>query len=335
MTAEQLWKGAMAESGKSSKKGRGKRSKRGVKKNLNRGQQLGEGKASIAWPGLNTPVFVDKEVKTIERRPVDPEKAAELLRIQEEWDKKKKRSVPIEERGWTSKSWGGRSLGPPDPIPGCDFEGFESTVIQVKHVFNMTATVGRKRSAFAVVVVGNYNGAVGYAIGKAEDVVSAVRKAKNSAAHYLHYFERYDNHTVYHDVETRFKATRIRIRKQHKGFGLKCHRIVREVCKLAGIKDLHATVYGSYNPLNICHAIFQGLASQETHQQIADRHQLHLVEFKEECDFFPKVVASPEEGVRDDIDEQDWDKDMPLEWKELKPKTARNTRFDRDGVLVF
>lgn len=38
--------------------------------------------------------------------------------MREQWDKKRKRTVPPEERGWTSKSWGGRTLGPPDPIPG-------------------------------------------------------------------------------------------------------------------------------------------------------------------------------------------------------------------------
>ena len=32
-------------------------------------------------------------------------------------------------------------------------------------------------------------------MGKAPDVMSALRKAKNKAANYLHYIERYDNHT--------------------------------------------------------------------------------------------------------------------------------------------
>ncbi|XP_070578511.1 small ribosomal subunit protein uS5m-like [Ptychodera flava] len=334
-TAEELWKGVLAETGKASKKGRGKRARKGRKKNLNLGQQLGEGKLSMAWPGLNVPVIKGKVVKTIQPKPIDPEREAELQRIRSEWDKRKKRSVPIEERGWTSKSWGGRSYGPPDPVPGCDFEGFDSTVIQVKRVFNMTGTVGRKRSTFVVMVVGNYNGAIGYAVGKSDELTTALRKAKNSSKHFLHYFERYDDHTILHDVESKFKATRVRMKKQAKGYGLKCHRIIKEICRLAGIKDLHARVYGSTNPLNICHAVFQGLSNQETHQQIADRHGLHLVEFREECDNFPRVVASPQTFVRSDIEEMDWDKEMPLEWKEIKPRSDRSARFERDGSLVF
>ncbi|XP_002731451.1 small ribosomal subunit protein uS5m-like [Saccoglossus kowalevskii] len=336
LTGDQLWKSVMADSGKASKKGRGKRGKKGARKNLNRGQYLGDGKISMEWPGLNAPVVKDNAPATIRRKAADPNKEAELLRLRESWDKKKKRSSGLHERGWTSVSWGGRSVGPPDPVPGCDFEDFDSRVIQVKRVFNMTATVGRKRSTFAVAVVGNANGAFGYAVGKSEDIMSALRKAKNSAAHCLYYCERYENHTLYHDVETRFKATRIRMKKQNKGYGLRCHRIIKEICKLAGITDLYARVYGSKNPLNICHAVFQGLASQETHQQIADRHRLHLVEFREECDNFPCVVASPQGGdVRDDIEIRDWDKEMPLEWKEIKPKSKRSAGFERDGTMII
>lgn len=42
-TAEELWKGALAETGVGVKKGRGKRRKKKLRKNLNRGQEIGEG----------------------------------------------------------------------------------------------------------------------------------------------------------------------------------------------------------------------------------------------------------------------------------------------------
>lgn len=44
MTADQLWKGALAESGVGVKKGRGKKRKKKLRKNLNRGQEIGEGR---------------------------------------------------------------------------------------------------------------------------------------------------------------------------------------------------------------------------------------------------------------------------------------------------
>lgn len=43
-TAEELWKGALAETGVGVRKGRGKRRKKKLKKNLNRGQEIGEGR---------------------------------------------------------------------------------------------------------------------------------------------------------------------------------------------------------------------------------------------------------------------------------------------------
>lgn len=43
MTAEELWRGVLAEKGAGGRKGRGKRNKRKLKRDLNRGQKLGEG----------------------------------------------------------------------------------------------------------------------------------------------------------------------------------------------------------------------------------------------------------------------------------------------------
>ena len=46
VTAEELWRGVLAETGAGARKGRGKRTKRKMKKDLNRGQMLGEGETS-------------------------------------------------------------------------------------------------------------------------------------------------------------------------------------------------------------------------------------------------------------------------------------------------
>lgn len=81
----------------------------------------------------------------------------------------------------------------------------------------MTAKEGRKKSVRVLVAVGNGKGAAGFAIGKATDRMDAFRKAKNRAVHYLHYIERYEDHTIFHDISLRFKRTRIRMKKQRKG----------------------------------------------------------------------------------------------------------------------
>jgi small subunit ribosomal protein S5 len=47
VTAEELWKGALAETGAGARKGRGKRTKKKKRKDLNRGQIIGEGELTL------------------------------------------------------------------------------------------------------------------------------------------------------------------------------------------------------------------------------------------------------------------------------------------------
>ncbi|XP_033102507.1 28S ribosomal protein S5, mitochondrial-like [Anneissia japonica] len=333
-TSDQLWKSMTALTGKAHKKARGKRPQRRRKKDLNKGQIIGEGQAGIGWPGLNAPVIKNNVVQVIHKKEADPEREEMLRKVREDWDKRKKRVTAPEDMGWTSKSWGGRSLGPPDPIPGENFEGFDSKVLHVRRVFNMTGTVGRKRSISALVAVGNKKGAIGYAYGKAPDIMAALRKAKNKAANHLVYVETYNGDTLFHDVESTYMRTRIRMKAQNKGHGLRCHRVLIEICKLAGIKDLYARVYGSKNPVNMVPAFFNGLLNQETHQQIADRTKMHVVEFRKECGPLPIVVASPKEGAAQESMEKEWDKELPLEWKEERQR-IKESPFAREGILTF
>lgn len=46
VTADELWKGALAETGVGVKKGSGKRRKKKLRKNLNKGQEIGEGRVT-------------------------------------------------------------------------------------------------------------------------------------------------------------------------------------------------------------------------------------------------------------------------------------------------
>jgi len=66
---------------------------------------------------------------------------------------------------------------------------------------------------------------------------------------------------------------------------------------MAGITDLYAKVEGSLNMQHITKAFMLGLLRQKTHQVMADEKKLHLVEMRAENEFFPKVVASPMDGV--------------------------------------
>ncbi|CAI5654690.1 unnamed protein product [Oreochromis niloticus] len=320
LTAEELWRGVLAESGAGARKGRGKRTKRKLRRDLNRGQTIGEGRGGFLWPGLNSPVLKDGALQSMSRRgeAEQQEVQAELVRQRDEWERRRKMKVK-RERGWTGNSWGGISLGPPDPGPNGETYGdFDSRVIEVKSVFNMTAKEGRKRSISCLVAVGNGNGAAGFALGKAADRNTALRKAKNRAIHYLYYIERYNDHTIYHDIDSKFKRTTLRMKKQNKGHGLHCHRAVITLCKLIGIKDMYCKVEGSVNLLNITRALFTGLASQETHQTLADKKQLHVVEFESQRGLLPMVVASPKDGARPNPESEDEIPNTRLHWDDVR-----------------
>lgn len=76
------------------------------------------GRSGFLWPGLNAPVLKQGAVQTIDQRDKEEQEKvqAEKLRLREEFDRKRKIKVK-RERGWTGRSWGGISLGPPDPSP--------------------------------------------------------------------------------------------------------------------------------------------------------------------------------------------------------------------------
>ncbi|KAM5228051.1 small ribosomal subunit protein uS5m [Ctenodactylus gundi] len=320
LTADELWKGVLAETGAGGRKGRGKRSKKKRKKDLNRGQVIGEGHSGYLWPGLNVPLLKNGVVQPISQRSKEEQEKVEanLLQQREEWDRKRKIKVK-RERGWSGNTWGGVSLGPPDPDPsGETFEDFDTRILEVRNVFNMTAKEGRKKSVRVLVAVGNGKGAAGFAIGKATERVDAFRKAKNKAVHYLHYIERYEDHTIFHDISLRFKRTHIKMKKQPRGYGLRCHRAIITICRLIGIKDMYAKVSGSVNMVNLTRGLFQGLSRQETHQCLADRKGLHVVEFREECGPLPIVVASPQGALRTDPEPEEEVPDVKLDWEEVQ-----------------
>uniref|UniRef100_A0A669P7A6 Small ribosomal subunit protein uS5m n=1 Tax=Phasianus colchicus TaxID=9054 RepID=A0A669P7A6_PHACC len=302
-TAEELWKGALAETGVGVKKGRGKRRKKKLKKNLNRGQEIGEGRSGFLWPGLNAPLIQSGRVQALSQRKKEERDRiqSEIIQQRDTWEKKRKIKMK-REGGWSGKCWGGVLLDPPDPGPnGETYEDFETRVIEVKNVFCMKAKEGRKKSIRALVAVGNGKGAAG-------TYVCCICNA----------FVVFFPPLVYHDITVKFKCTNIRMKKQNKGYGLRCHRAIITICKLIGIKDMYAKVTGSKNLINITRALFKGLTQQETHQQLANQKNLYVVEFREEQGPLPIVVALPEGTVREDPEPEDEVPDTKLEWCEVK-----------------
>lgn len=269
---------------------------------MNRGQVIGVGKANIQWPGLSAPIIRGRELVARQQLPPDPEREAKLIQLRDSMSGRKFQKLSPLERGWSGNKMPGRRMGPPDAIGEDAFEGFDTICLELKQVFNMKGNLGRKRRLSAFVVTGNGNGLAGFATAKAVDSRAVQRKAKNRAGQKLMHIEICEGHGIFHDFYCQFGKTKIFVQKKPEGYGLVCHRAIKSVCEMVGIKDLYAKCEGSPNVQHVIKAFFLGLLSQKPYERTAEEKGLYLVEFKKENGDFPNVVASPTKcRTEDDI----------------------------------
>lgn len=73
VTSAQLYKSCTGVSNAGKKRGRGRLAGKHLTKDLNRGQTIGQGRKSVLWPGLNSPVRSGSELIKQEKRPENPE----------------------------------------------------------------------------------------------------------------------------------------------------------------------------------------------------------------------------------------------------------------------
>lgn len=118
---------------------------------------------------------------------------------------------------------------------------------------------GKVQRSAILLVVGNGDGLVGYGIGKDPEYSQAHRKALVQAIRNMDYVDRFENRTVWTEMETKLGTTKVIIRPRPVGFGLRCNPNVHQVLKAAGIKDASVKVWGSRNPMNVINAVFRML----------------------------------------------------------------------------
>jgi small subunit ribosomal protein S5 len=152
---------------------------------------------------------------------------------------------------------------------------WQERVVQIRRVSKVVKG-GKKLSFRAIVIVGNERGQVGVGVGKASDVIGAVKKGVADGKKQLVDVPLTKANSIPHPIEGRGGAAKVMLRPAAPGTGVIAGGAVRIVLEMAGVKNVLAKQLGSGNPLNNARAAVNALDLLRTFADVAEERGLTL-----------------------------------------------------------
>ena len=141
-------------------------------------------------------------------------------------------------------------------------------VVAIKRV-TKTVKGGRNMRFTALVVVGDGNGHVGAGLGKAVEIPEAIRKGKEDAMKHIITVALDENNSITHDFIGKYGSASVLLKRAAAGTGIIAGGPARNVCELAGIKNIRTKCLGSNNKQNVVLATITGLSQLKTPEEVA------------------------------------------------------------------
>jgi len=134
---------------------------------------------------------------------------------------------------------------------------------------------GRTFTFAAIVVVGNEDGIIGWGLGKAGEVTTAIEKGVEAAKKNLVKIPIYKG-TIPHEQAAKYGGAEVLLRPASAGTGVKAGGAMRAVLESVGVHDVLAKSKGSSNPHNLVKATIAALNEMRSPYMVAQNRGISL-----------------------------------------------------------